>query len=109
MIGNRTFITATTVVVVFFLTFSGMRFALLDMTSNPKPRPRTVLNQSVKTASGSLFSANQDFTPAFDVLHEPNENHIPALTLSRICVKFFSNLTEYNHIRLPQGRSPPVC
>lgn len=109
MTRNRAYIAATTVVVVFFLTFLGMRLSFLDKSPRPKSRPRAVITQVVKSVSNTSIHAKQNFTPVFDIFHAVTVCKIPTFILSSLlendCLNFFSS----QHIRPLQGRSPPLC
>ena len=90
MTRNSIFITTISILVVFFLTFLGMRLSFLENSSKPKPRPRAVITHVVKTASSTDCFKKHDFTPDLLIFHESPENHIPAFVLSRLSLKYFS-------------------
>jgi hypothetical protein len=107
MTKNRIFITATTVVVVFFLTSLGMRLPFLEKSLKPKPRPRAVLNLFAKSASSAACATKQDFAPSLDILHESVEYHIPVSILTGINVTYFIAPADFHRTLPLQGRSPP--
>jgi hypothetical protein len=109
MIRNRIFIASTTVAVVFFLTFLGMRLSFLDKSSKPKPKPRAVLNQFAKSASSTLCPTTPDLVPSVDLSLESSKINAPTFVMGEIIA---TNITDSNasHYILPlQGRSPPRC
>lgn len=109
MTRNRVFIAATTVVVVFFLTFLGMRLSFLDKSPRPKSRPRAVITQVIKSASGISSYAKQNFAPVFDVSYKMADYQITTFILLNLFKKDFLNPSLSQYIRPLQGRSPPLC
>lgn len=108
MIKHRIFITATTVAVIFFLTFLGMRLAFLDKSSKPKPKPRAVLNLSAKSASSTACSLKHIPVPAFDISHELSLHHIPTFLLVKQYINPTSDSFRLHHSSPPKDRAPPL-
>jgi hypothetical protein len=109
MIRNRLFIATNTFIVIFFLTFLGMRISLLDKTPRPKSKPRAVINSVVKSAQTTTNSSKQSYTPIFDIALENFAYIIPAFITSVTPSKEHSNPVEFYTLRPLTGRSPPLC
>jgi hypothetical protein len=109
MTRKSTFITATTVVVIFFLTFLGMRLPFLDKSAKSKLKPRAVANQLVKSASGINSSPKPHVPPDFGFLHESTKHLIPPVMAPATNVTFLTSHTASSSRRSIHGRSPPTC
>lgn len=93
--------------VIFFLTFLGMRLSFLEKSSKPKPKPRAVLNLSVKSLSSVAGSLNS--IPTFDMDVPQAAVNIDSIYSRLIYVTTFKNPLTSFLIDISQGRSPPVC
>lgn len=110
MIINRNVITASAVIVVFFLVFLGMRISLPEKAPTPKSRPRAVLNLFAKSASSTVASTKSCFAPSSDYfLHESQAHHHPLPCVVSICLSPLANHAVSADVHLPKDRSPPRC
>lgn len=108
MTRNRILITATSVVVVFFLIFQGMRFSFLDKSHNTKPKPRAVINHAVKSGASLGCETKQTYVPYFAICHDTATHHALTFIPSDISAFQYTNIALFNFALSLQGRSPPV-
>lgn len=93
--------------VIFFLTFLGMRLSFLEKSCKPKPKPRAVLNLSVKSLSS--VADNPNSIPSFDMDAPQAAVNIDPIYSRSIYITTFKNPLTSFLIEISQGRSPPVC
>lgn len=106
MIRHRSISIAVTALVVFFLTFLGMRIALLDKHAKPKPRPRAVLKQITKTAASVIKTEQHKYQPVY--LFANLETIRPEVVQGLLTSKLPPAFVPCNPYETPNSRAPPA-
>lgn len=105
MIRQRFISIAITALVIFFLTFLGMRISFLDPHPKPKPRPRAVLNQLSKTYACSINTEFQkhQLTHLVSTL----EAIKPAVAEGMLLPTLPLTIAQHNIAETANSRAPP--